>query len=688
MRAAPLALVLLTLAACGEHGGGDATGVGPGPTPVATVEIEGQPLPLAVGATVQLSATARDAGGRVVSGKTFTWTSSQPARATVSATGLVTAVAPGAFVIKASVEGTEALLPLQVLEQQLVAVALAADVSSAARSKVAAIVSLGGSAGVGDAVLAVPLGTPHTLVFAVNDAGQPLFTALAAGLGPIALGPRSTAVALVRMLLAGPGDATGLAVAESRITGHPAFDDIVAAIEASSASGSSYAASDPVVLATVKVARDLKPANPSRHSGLVSATGDPVTVGDGPGTSYTITNTTRIAIGVASGVPGQGPQGIIDEKVVRDAPVDLRGVNGEVALAIGPNFESTQTNAVTVMTDVISLGIEFLIGKDLTPNRQMMTQMATTLVSTDVAVALVEQPFPENVGTAMAVVATNLPKIAAGVVDNLLERGVYRAGFQLAFAQYVGFASKALTLLEWYEKTDFYADLATYGHFSSRSRVCQYRETLHSCVDRIVVSPAATQLSYGSTSRVQAVLYGIDGQRITLALPVEWSTANAAIATVDSSGMVNPVAYGSTRVTAAAAGKSAEATVSMEPLSTRLTTPSTTLTGDRSLSADGTIGTVTCSIPMNLEATGGGRGTLRSVNWTFTSNNWNASQRDSASAKFSSGGIPIPYSMYHSDGKDGKGVYSGFSVAFTVTYVDDVTRQAHTSNAVSITCSP
>ena len=55
-----------------------------------------------VGQTVQLTATALDKKGSVVSGVTFTWGSSAPSVATVNASGLVTAVAAGMATITAT----------------------------------------------------------------------------------------------------------------------------------------------------------------------------------------------------------------------------------------------------------------------------------------------------------------------------------------------------------------------------------------------------------------------------------------------------------------------------------------------------------------------------------------------------------------------------------------------------------
>lgn len=89
----------LTLAAC--SGGPTEPSVN-----VATVDITGAPSEnmLLVGATAQLNAVARDAGGNVLS-RRATWTSTDPAIARVSSAGVVTAVSSGVVGITATVGG-------------------------------------------------------------------------------------------------------------------------------------------------------------------------------------------------------------------------------------------------------------------------------------------------------------------------------------------------------------------------------------------------------------------------------------------------------------------------------------------------------------------------------------------------------------------------------------------------------
>ena len=112
-RAAVLAFVFLATA-CGN---GSTTEPPPGPVAVASVEVTPAADTLtALGQTQQLSATALDGQGNPVSGVTFTWSSSDESLATVSETGLVTALGTGQVQITATVQnvgGTAALLIAQ-----------------------------------------------------------------------------------------------------------------------------------------------------------------------------------------------------------------------------------------------------------------------------------------------------------------------------------------------------------------------------------------------------------------------------------------------------------------------------------------------------------------------------------------------------------------------------------------------
>lgn len=96
---------VLTLNACG---GGSDGGGGPTPPPVVTVasvSVSPAEQTLAPQQTAQLSATVKDAQGNALSGRVIDWSSSQPGAASVSSSGVVTAVAPGSATITATSEG-------------------------------------------------------------------------------------------------------------------------------------------------------------------------------------------------------------------------------------------------------------------------------------------------------------------------------------------------------------------------------------------------------------------------------------------------------------------------------------------------------------------------------------------------------------------------------------------------------
>ncbi len=69
---------------------------------------------LAVGQTVQLTATAYDSHGQAVAGLTVAWTSAAPSIATVDVNGLVEGLAAGHAQISASVAGANGALTVTV----------------------------------------------------------------------------------------------------------------------------------------------------------------------------------------------------------------------------------------------------------------------------------------------------------------------------------------------------------------------------------------------------------------------------------------------------------------------------------------------------------------------------------------------------------------------------------------------
>lgn len=80
----------------------------PAPVPVSSVSLTLNSSTLTVGQTTQANATLRDSASNVLTGRTVSWTSSDESIASVSASGLVSAVQAGSAVITASAEGKSA----------------------------------------------------------------------------------------------------------------------------------------------------------------------------------------------------------------------------------------------------------------------------------------------------------------------------------------------------------------------------------------------------------------------------------------------------------------------------------------------------------------------------------------------------------------------------------------------------
>lgn len=91
------AAFLLFAASCANHPTGAAS--------VASVSVSLGASTLAVGAMTPATATLRDAGGVVLSGRVVTWSSDNTGVATVTGSGLVTAIAAGTAHIAATSEG-------------------------------------------------------------------------------------------------------------------------------------------------------------------------------------------------------------------------------------------------------------------------------------------------------------------------------------------------------------------------------------------------------------------------------------------------------------------------------------------------------------------------------------------------------------------------------------------------------
>jgi uncharacterized protein YjdB len=105
--------VTITATSEGKSGSATVTVTSP-PAAIASIVITPSSPRVDEGSTIQLTATAYDAGNNPITGVTFTWASSNTNRATVNSTGLVTGIRDGTVTITASAGGKTGSVTLRV----------------------------------------------------------------------------------------------------------------------------------------------------------------------------------------------------------------------------------------------------------------------------------------------------------------------------------------------------------------------------------------------------------------------------------------------------------------------------------------------------------------------------------------------------------------------------------------------
>lgn len=119
------ALMIVGISACTSE-----TITAPEPAKATTVSLNVTAAQLEIGRTVNITATVKDQRDSVMTGKTITWASNNTSIATVSQTGVVTAVGRGQASIVASFEGKSATATIFVVDPTVSSVALTATLPS------------------------------------------------------------------------------------------------------------------------------------------------------------------------------------------------------------------------------------------------------------------------------------------------------------------------------------------------------------------------------------------------------------------------------------------------------------------------------------------------------------------------------------------------------------------------------
>jgi len=152
--------------------------------PVASVTVTPSPASVQQGATVQLTATPKDANGNPLSGRVVTWASNNTAVATVNGSGLVTGVAGGSATITATSEGKSGTSSITVASVPVASVTVTPSLATLPVAQTLQLIATPKDAN-GNALTGrtVTWSSSNTSAATVNGSG--LVTGVAAGLSTV-----------------------------------------------------------------------------------------------------------------------------------------------------------------------------------------------------------------------------------------------------------------------------------------------------------------------------------------------------------------------------------------------------------------------------------------------------------------------------------------------------------------------
>lgn len=524
---------------------------------VAGVTVTPNPASATVGQTAQLSASAKDGQGVAMTGRTFTWTSSNSAVASVSASGLVTAVGAGTATISATTDGVTG-------QAQFTTTAVTATSVSLSPSSPH-----------------VQVGAGVQLVATAYDAsGSTLSTRVPAW------SSSNPTVATV----SNDGRVTGVSVGNTTITA--TVDGKSAATQAS------VDAPPPAAVASINVSLSTTTIMPGQTSQATAIlrdaagnvlTGRTVTWSSAAPLLASV-SASGLVTGVASGsativATSEGQTGYATLVVGTASPAAVSTVTlsaTSTSLLVGQSQAITATlkdasgnvlSGRTIAWSSSSLGV-----LTVSPTGQVQ--------AVGVGTATITATSEGKSGTlSVSVSAAPVAPVASVVVSGNTSLNVGQtATFSATPKDGHGLVLTGRTIT-WSSSAPNVASVSSSGVVTAVSAgtavinatsegvvgsLALTANPVGGTLATVSVSLASGVLSVGQTTQASASGRDAAGNPVSLGTPT-WSTSNAAVATVSMSGVVSAVASGSATITASVSGKTGSASVSIA------TTPTGTL---------------------------------------------------------------------------------------------------------------
>ena len=522
---------------------------------VTTVAVSPNPASATVGQTAQLTATAADAQGAAMTGRTFTWASSNTAVATVNATGAVTAVAAGTASISATADG------------------VTGQTSFTATAVTAASVSVTPNA----ATLQVS-GTTQLTATAYDGAGNtlparvPSWSSSNPSVATVSSTGRVTAVAQGTATITATIDGKS---ANAAITVSPPPQAVVATVTVSLAAQ------------TLNVGQSTQATAVLRDASGNTLTGRTVTWSSAAPTLATVSSSgvvTTIAPGSATIVAtAEGQSGSATLVVGTTAPAAVATVS--LSAASTSMFVGQSQSIAVTLKDAQG---NTLSGRTIawsSSNLGVMTVSPSGTVQAIGSGTATITATSEGKSGSITITVTSAPVIPVSSVSVTAPTTVLVVG-QTTQATATPKDGHALPLtgrvVTWSSSAPGIASVSSTGVITAvapgtaminatsegvTGTLAMSVTSTATSVATVSVSLSSAAMNVGQTGQATAIAKDANGNTISAGTP-SWSTSNASVATVSSSGVVTAAGAGSATITATLSGKSGGASVSVTTSST------------------------------------------------------------------------------------------------------------------------
>ena len=512
------------------------------PTPVASVRLTPPNQNLLVGQTVQLGAETLDADGNVLTGRPVEFTSSNAAVATVSNTGLVTALVPGSAIITAASEGKSAPSSITVSSVPVASVAVTPTGSQ------------------------IVVGQTTQLNAEPRDAsGQPL---VGRAVSWSSSDPNVASVSSTGLVTAvAPGQATITATSEAAagtstigVSPKPVSSVIISPGQGSVTVGQTLQLSAQVTddQGNVLTGRPISFTSGTPAVATISATG--LVTGVAPG-STTITATSEGKTGAATVTVTPIP--VAKVEITPSTPNVTVGETVQLNVSVqGPNNQELTGRTVTWSSGAPSVASVSPTGvvSGLAPGTAIIfANVEGVLGSATVTV--------KQVPVGSVVVSPQTASVPVGGAVQLSASVRDASGAELQ-GRLVGWTSSDETIAVVSSEgrvSGIKIGTATITASSEGKSGTATVTVTAAAVASVNVTPPTASITVGQTTTLTAQPLDANGNALT-GRAVAWASSNAGVATVSDAGVVTGVAPGDATITATSEGKSGTATVTVTPI--------------------------------------------------------------------------------------------------------------------------